>query len=390
MTLVRRACAAATILLIAIAIAQVMGNQRVVHADVVPVSGQEIVCQVYEYLQAEGLPIPPGLNADGCDGEGGGTPTPGSTQCSNLIDDDGDNKIDFIPGNDLGDPDCENLADNTESPENPGGGGGDGGGDGGGNPGGGDSGGGSGGPAPQCEDSIDNDGDGLIDSNDSGCENAADNDETNPTSSGGGGGGGGGGSGGSTEAATSTEAVAATPEPEPVLSCDLYLTEFIKFGAKNNPEQVSRLQKVLIDVEGADISENGEYDAKTLAAVHTFQTKYASDILTPWGMTKSSGFVYLTTRKKVNELYCKMEKEFPLTDEEKKVIEEYKTVQVQADHASEDHEEVPVVEKKEEEKPKEIGSKAKESQTASAQNAEEPARGAWSSIRSFFGRIFGR
>ncbi|TSC87083.1 MAG: DNA topoisomerase IV subunit A [Parcubacteria group bacterium Gr01-1014_8] len=41
------------------------------------------------------------------------------------------------------------------------------------------SGGGGGGPAPQCEDSIDNDKDGLIDIKDPGCENAADTDETN-------------------------------------------------------------------------------------------------------------------------------------------------------------------------------------------------------------------
>lgn len=41
------------------------------------------------------------------------------------------------------------------------------------------SGGNLGGPAPACEDSIDNDKDGLIDVKDPGCENAADTDETN-------------------------------------------------------------------------------------------------------------------------------------------------------------------------------------------------------------------
>ena len=44
----------------------------------------------------------------------------------------------------------------------------------------------------QCNDGIDNDGDGLVDMDDPGCDSPTDNDETNPPSGGGGGGGGGG------------------------------------------------------------------------------------------------------------------------------------------------------------------------------------------------------
>jgi hypothetical protein len=66
---------------------------------------------------------------------------------------------------------------------------------------------------------------------------------------------------------------------------------------------------------------NGTYDAPTLAAVHAFQIKYAGDILTPWGISKSTGFTYLTTRKKINEVYCRNTKQFPLTGAEQQTIQ---------------------------------------------------------------------
>lgn len=180
--------------------------------------------------------------------------------------------------------------------------------------------------APACADGIDNDGDGRIDSSDPGCSGPSDNNESDATggsgpgpTDGGGppqptGGGGNGpivGSYGVVDGTASGIVLGAATTTE---SCDTYLTAFIKAGNKNDPEQVRRLQAVLRDFEGADIEVNGVYDAATLAAVHAFQTKYASDILTPWGIEKSTGFVYLTTRKKVNEIYCKNTRQFPLTE----------------------------------------------------------------------------
>ncbi len=104
-------------------------------------------------------------------------------------------------------------------------------------------------------------------------------------------------------------------------SCDQYLTAFIRTGQVNDISQVRRLQGVLKSFEGANLSINGVYDAATLASVEAFQAKYASDVLTPWGIAKPTGYVFLTTRKKVNEVYCKGTKQFPLTAEQKQYIQ---------------------------------------------------------------------
>lgn len=247
----------------------------------------------------------------------------GAAQCSDDADNDGDGKIDAA------DPGCHtdhnpyNVSSYDANLDNEAAVGG-----------------------TQCSDEADNDSDGLIDSADPGCHtdfNPANQDSFDPTGSdesatapsGGGpitpsggttptgGGGGNGPSAGSyglvdgtaggmvLGAATATVATTTAATP---LSCDTYLTAFIKSGQANDPQQVRRLQVVLHDFEGANIAVNGIYDDATLAAVHALQTKYASVILTPWGIGKSTGFVYLTTRKKVNEIYCRNTKQFPLTE----------------------------------------------------------------------------
>lgn len=48
------------------------------------------------------------------------------------------------------------------------------------------------------------------------------------------------------------------------------------------------------------------YGISTLEAVISFQVKYKADVLTPWGLTRGTGFVGAKTIKKLNELYgCK-------------------------------------------------------------------------------------
>lgn len=179
---------------------------------------------------------------------------------------------------------------------------------------------------PQCSDGIDNDGDGDVDTNDAGCADANDDNESDESSGGGGGGGGGGGK--KTTVATTTPVVATTTplySVEEIAACDTYLTAFIKMGNANDIEQVKRLQRFLNDFEGARLTVSGVYDADTLAGVHTFQTKYAADILAPWGVSESTGFVYLTTRKKVNEIFCNFTKSFPLSEEQLRLIEDVRS-----------------------------------------------------------------
>lgn len=158
-----------------------------------------------------------------------------------------------------------------------------------------------------------------------------------PTSSGGGGSGGGngpivgsiGGLGGGqvlgisttsnsvgTGGSTGTNPAASTVCP------NMYLTAFLKYGGTNDTEQVKRLQYVLT-LDGETVVQTGVFDQATLAAVKAFQTKYASRILAPWGLTKPTGFVYLTTRRVINEIYCNG-KAFPLSAAEQAQIDAYR------------------------------------------------------------------
>ena len=52
------------------------------------------------------------------------------------------------------------------------------------------------------------------------------------------------------------------------------------------------------------MSYTGVYNQATFDAVARFRNKYAIDILTPWGDKVTTGFVYILTKKKINEIYC--------------------------------------------------------------------------------------
>lgn len=277
-----------------------------------PGLGEQITCEVFEELTAQGAPIPQGFDASACDDDGGN--------------------------------------------------------------------GGGGNTPAACADSSDNDNDGKVDMADPGCTDANDTDETDSTEGGGGGGGsgsGGGGSGGGGGGGGGSVLGTTTP-----IACDMYLTEFIKFGGNNNPEQVKRLQHVLKTYEGAAVEESGEYDRATLSAVHAFQTKYWDTILAPWNIKESTGFVYLTTRKKANEIYCKNEVAFPLSSEENTLIEASKKVQVAAAAKTVAPTPKPAVESE----------KKEETSTLEAAKATEGAtkRSGWGSVGDFFRRIFDR
>lgn len=106
---------------------------------------------------------------------------------------------------------------------------------------------------------------------------------------------------------------------EALNTCSPLLSEYIKRGEANNPQEVRKLQFFLMNTENIDnVPLSGFYDDATYDAVHEFQTKYASDILDPWGVAASTGYVYFTTQKKINELWCM--REFPLSDTQKSEI----------------------------------------------------------------------
>jgi hypothetical protein len=100
-------------------------------------------------------------------------------------------------------------------------------------------------------------------------------------------------------------------------SCS-YLEGFIKFGSINDPIEVKKLQHFLNTYEGESLQVTGFYDRPSYDATRRFQNKYFPDILEPWGHEDPTGYVYLTTRKKVNEIYCG--RPFPLSQEEEKEV----------------------------------------------------------------------
>ena len=105
--------------------------------------------------------------------------------------------------------------------------------------------------------------------------------------------------------------------------CD-YLKDFLRLGDNNDPVEVEKLQSFLRDLEGfSDLEVTGIFDQATFDAVSEFQSRYRDEVLTPWGLPDTTGYVYLTTQKKVNEIYC--QSEFPLTDAEQDEVDSFRS-----------------------------------------------------------------
>lgn len=135
-----------------------------------------------------------------------------------------------------------------------------------------------------------------------------------PTTGGGGGGGGGGGSLSGNRHDVSGllgtsngggEVLGAAIGP----SCGNYLNSYIKKGAKNDPEEVKKLQSFLNEFMGANLSLTGVYGSQTISWVHKFQTLHSNAILAPWtsaglSTNESTGYVYKTTKRWINILKC--------------------------------------------------------------------------------------
>lgn len=188
-------------------------------------------------------------------------------------------------------------------------------------------------PVAQCSDNLDNDTDGLIDAKDPGCHsnfnandpgtyNPLDNDETNVpevasgASGGGSGGGGGGGNGPIAGGAAFSPGAGGTSGggssnngqvlgTSTSASCGPLLSTFMRKGKKSNQaSEVTKLQGFLNTFMSAGLEQSGTFDQKTDVAVRAFQVKYTPDVLTPWNINRSTGYVYLTTQRWINLLYC--------------------------------------------------------------------------------------
>ncbi len=116
----------------------------------------------------------------------------------------------------------------------------------------------------------------------------------------------------------------ATDNLNSLTECD-YLKSYLRMGYNNDAGEVVKLQTFLRDFEGFNsLNITGVFDQDTFDAVSAFQVKYADEVLVPWGVDAPTGFVYLTTQKKINEIKCG--KNFPLNENQLSEIEEVRDI----------------------------------------------------------------
>ncbi len=112
-----------------------------------------------------------------------------------------------------------------------------------------------------------------------------------------------GGGGGGSSRPPSGGSVVTSPSPSSLVC--FYLRDYLRRDFDNDPLEVLKLQAFLINFEGHNnVSLTGVFDQATFDAVSAFQMKYFNDILEPWGHTGPTGYVYILTTKKINEIYC--------------------------------------------------------------------------------------
>jgi len=110
----------------------------------------------------------------------------------------------------------------------------------------------------------------------------------------------------------------------PVTGTCSYLRDFLRIDLVNDPIEVKKLQAYLNSFEGENLSVSGIFDTDTLGAVNRYQDKYLPQILTPWGHDSHTGYVYILTKKHINETYCKTA--YPLTVLEQNEIDAYRNL----------------------------------------------------------------
>ena len=92
--------------------------------------------------------------------------------------------------------------------------------------------------------------------------------------------------------------------------CEPIITSYIKLNSKQNDiENVKRMQIFFRDDLNYKNKVTGFYGSETFSLVKKFQLEYAEDVLKPWKLKKGTGWVYITTKKKINDIYCSIHKE---------------------------------------------------------------------------------
>lgn len=115
-------------------------------------------------------------------------------------------------------------------------------------------------------------------------------------------GGGGGGSSGSRRHSSSNDDDGIVAGE--TASCGYLLNNYQRIGWANNPIEVKILQTFLNLNLGTTLPIDGVFGEETDQAVRAFQLKYPDQVLTPWGLTTSTGFVYQTTLRWINLVWC--------------------------------------------------------------------------------------
>ena len=131
---------------------------------------------------------------------------------------------------------------------------------------------------------------------------------------------GGGSSFYTTPIVSTTSTSTGTTSPIVGGSCPL-INNFLQIGADNNGADVIKLQAFLKTTEQLDVDLSDIFDAKTEAGVKSFQAKYLADTMGPWKAATPSGKVYITTKRKINEIACNSV--INLTGDEQATISSY-------------------------------------------------------------------
>jgi peptidoglycan hydrolase-like protein with peptidoglycan-binding domain len=107
------------------------------------------------------------------------------------------------------------------------------------------------------------------------------------------------------------------PEPTPIVAgvtdsvnqCE-FLLEHMQMGVENNPFEVQKLQLFLNIFMDANLPVTGYFGPMTDQSVKNFQLQYRSEILDPWyergivSHNNPTGYVYKTTKWKINDIVC--------------------------------------------------------------------------------------